>query len=250
MLPIEFKKSCVHETPSPHGQDALKISLRDFSSTLEGVVLHDVMGNSGGTQSGNYCFLVRTDSFLCWKKKYLLERRQIRKKVIWNIFWKDKKILLGCCFFQLYLSLFYFCCCKIATSFLKSTGIVSSVFQIRKKAVNKWKMCPRGTFVFLSLSLLRRESGSLWWRLHRVVCRLQEQRRRQRGRLSEPWREAKPRQPVPSPHAQPVQLRQQLRQRDLHPRHGPHSQQRACHRVHVRAFCNRKPRRIKGRHGA
>lgn len=82
MLPIEFKKSCVHETPSPHGQDALKISLRDFSSTLEGVVLHDVMGNSGGTQSGNYCFLVRTDSFLCWKKKYLLERRQIRKKVI------------------------------------------------------------------------------------------------------------------------------------------------------------------------
>lgn len=77
--------------------------------------------------------------------------------------------------------------------------------------------------------------GSLcWWTLvSQLFCGLLQGWGGQRGRVSEPRGQAEPRQPVPGPHAQPVQLRQQLRQRDLHPGCCPHRQQRTGHRVHV-----------------
>lgn len=77
--------------------------------------------------------------------------------------------------------------------------------------------------------------GSLcWWTLvSQLFSGLLQGWGGQRGRVSEPRGQAEPRQPVPGPHAQPVQLRQQLRQRDLHPGCCPHRQQRTGHRVHV-----------------
>lgn len=57
--------------------------------------------------------------------------------------------------------------------------------------------------------------------------------RRGRGRGGRPWAPAGARQPLPRAHAQSVQLREQLRQRDQHPGRGSHRQQRPGHRIHV-----------------
>lgn len=67
----------------------------------------------------------------------------------------------------------------------------------------------------------------------RAGCPSLQRPRRGWGGGGGPRAEADTRQPLPRAHAQPVQLWQQLRQRDQHSGCGAHRQQRPGHRVHV-----------------